>query len=102
MYLGKMVELTDRESMFRDPLHPYTKALLSAIPIPDPTIKRERMILQGEIPSPVNPPKGCRFHPRCPFAIEKCKQIEPEFKELKPGHFAACHVAEDQIAAEKR
>jgi oligopeptide/dipeptide ABC transporter ATP-binding protein len=102
MYLGKMVELTDRESLFRDPLHPYTKALLSAIPIPDPTVKRERMILQGEIPSPVNPPKGCRFHPRCPFAIDKCKQIEPEFKELKPGHFAACHVAEDQIAAEKR
>ncbi len=101
MYLGKMVELTDRESLFRDPLHPYTKALLSAIPIPDPTIKRERMILQGEIPSPVNPPKGCRFHPRCPVAVDKCRQVEPVFKELKPGHFTACHVAEDQIAASK-
>jgi oligopeptide/dipeptide ABC transporter ATP-binding protein len=102
MYLGKMVELTDRESLFRDPLHPYTKALLSAIPIPDPTVKRERMILQGEIPSPVNPPKGCRFHPRCPVAIDRCKVEDPVFKELKPGHFAACHVAEDQVAAEKR
>jgi peptide/nickel transport system ATP-binding protein/oligopeptide transport system ATP-binding protein len=97
MYLGKMVELTDRESLFRDPLHPYTKALLSAIPIPDPTVKRERMILQGEIPSPVNPPKGCRFHPRCPFAIDRCKVEEPQFKELRPGHFAACHVAEDEV-----
>jgi oligopeptide/dipeptide ABC transporter ATP-binding protein len=97
MYLGKMVELTDRESLFRDPLHPYTKALLSAIPIPDPTVKRERMILQGEIPSPVNPPKGCRFHPRCPFAVDKCKVEEPQFKELRPGHFAACHVAEAEI-----
>ncbi len=94
MYLGKMVELTDRESLFREPLHPYTKALMSAIPIPDPTVKRERMILQGEIPSPVNPPKGCRFHPRCPYAIDKCKVEEPQFKELRPGHFAACHVAE--------
>jgi oligopeptide/dipeptide ABC transporter ATP-binding protein len=101
MYLGKMVELTDRESLFADPLHPYTKALLSAIPIPDPTVKRERMILQGEIPSPVNPPKGCRFHPRCPFAVDKCKSVEPQFKELKPGHFVACHVAEDEVAARK-
>jgi peptide/nickel transport system ATP-binding protein/oligopeptide transport system ATP-binding protein len=97
MYLGKMVELTDRESLFREPLHPYTKALLSAIPIPDPTVKRERMILQGEIPSPVNPPKGCRFHPRCPYAIDKCKVEEPQFKELRPGHFAACHVAEADV-----
>lgn len=97
MYLGKMVELTDRESLFREPLHPYTKALMSAIPIPDPTVKRERMILQGEIPSPVNPPKGCRFHPRCPYAIDKCKVEEPQFKELRPGHFAACHVAEAAV-----
>jgi oligopeptide/dipeptide ABC transporter ATP-binding protein len=102
MYLGKMVELTERKSMFADPLHPYTKALLSAIPIPDPTVKRERMILTGEIPSPVNPPKGCRFHPRCPFAVDKCKTVEPEFKELKPGHFVACHVAEDQVAEQNR
>jgi oligopeptide/dipeptide ABC transporter ATP-binding protein len=98
MYLGKMVELTDRNSLFADPLHPYTKALLSAIPIPDPTAKRERTILQGEIPSPVNPPKGCRFHPRCPVAIDKCRSVDPEFKELKPGHFVACHVAESEVA----
>jgi peptide/nickel transport system ATP-binding protein/oligopeptide transport system ATP-binding protein len=102
MYLGKIVELTDRDSLFADPLHPYTKALLSAIPIPNPTIKRERLILQGDVPSPVNPPSGCRFHTRCPFAIDKCKSIEPELKELRPGHFAACHVAEDQIAEEKK
>ncbi len=98
MYLGKMVELTDRESLFRDPLHPYTKALLSAIPIPDPNYKRERIMLTGEIPSPVNPPKGCRFHPRCPVAVEKCRHVDPEFKELTPGHFVACHVAEEEVA----
>jgi oligopeptide/dipeptide ABC transporter ATP-binding protein len=101
MYLGKLVELTERRSLFEDPLHPYTKALLSAIPIPDPTVKRERMILQGDVPSPVNPPKGCRFHTRCPFAIDKCREIEPAFKELKPGHFVACHVAEDEVAKSK-
>jgi peptide/nickel transport system ATP-binding protein/oligopeptide transport system ATP-binding protein len=101
MYVGKLVELTDRDSLFADPLHPYTKALLSAIPIPDPTAKRERMILEGDVPSPVNPPKGCRFHPRCPFAVEKCKVEEPQLKELKPGHFAACWVAEDQVNTAK-
>lgn len=97
MYLGKLVELTDRETLFRDPLHPYTKALLSAIPIPDPTVKRERMILQGDVPSPVNPPRGCRFHTRCPFAVDKCREEEPPLEELRPGHFAACWVAKDQI-----
>jgi peptide/nickel transport system ATP-binding protein/oligopeptide transport system ATP-binding protein len=102
MYLGKMVELTDRETLFRDPLHPYTKALLSAIPIPDPTIKRERMILQGDVPSPVNPPSGCRFHTRCPFAIDICKQVEPPLEQLKPEHWAACHVAKAQIEEEKK
>ncbi len=102
MYLGKMVELTDRESLFADPLHPYTKALLSAIPIPDPTIKRERMILQGDVPSPVNPPSGCRFHTRCPFAIDICKEIEPPLEQLKPGHFVACHVAKDQVAEQNK
>ena len=94
MYLGKMVELADREELFRNPLHPYTKALMSAIPIPDPTVKRERVILKGDVPSPLNPPKGCRFHPRCPIAIDICSQQEPEFKELAPGHWAACWVAE--------
>lgn len=97
MYVGKLVELAPRDRIFADPLHPYTKALLSAIPMPDPTLKRDRMILQGDVPSPVNPPAGCRFHTRCPFAVEKCKQQEPLLKELKPGQFAACWVAEEQI-----
>ena len=94
MYLGKMVELTDRESLYREPLHPYTKALLSAIPVPHPEVKRERTILKGDVPSPLNPPKGCRFHTRCPIAIDKCSQDEPEFKEIKPGHWVACWKAE--------
>ncbi|MBV6450332.1 MAG: Oligopeptide transport ATP-binding protein OppF [Anaerolineales bacterium] len=94
MYLGKMVELTEREELFRNPLHPYTKALMSAIPIPDPEVRRERIILKGDVPSPLNPPKGCRFHPRCPLAIDICSQEEPAFKELAPGHFVACWVAE--------
>ena len=94
MYLGKMVELTGREELFRNPLHPYTKALMSAIPIPDPTVKRERTILKGDVPSPLNPPKGCRFHPRCPIAVDQCSQQEPEFKELSPGHWVACWKAE--------
>jgi len=94
MYLGKMVELADREELFRNPLHPYTKALMSAIPIPDPTAKRERIILKGDVPSPLNPPRGCRFHPRCPVAIDICSRQEPEFKELAAGHWAACWVAE--------
>jgi len=102
MYLGKMVELTDRAALFRDPLHPYTKALLSAIPIPDPTVKRERMVLQGDVPSPVNPPKGCRFHTRCPFAIDICKEVEPPLEQLKPDHWVACHVAKQQIEEQKR
>ncbi|MBU6361990.1 MAG: ABC transporter ATP-binding protein [Chloroflexota bacterium] len=97
MYVGKLVELAPRDRIFADPLHPYTKALLSAIPMPDPTLRRDRMILQGDVPSPVNPPAGCRFHTRCPFAVEKCKHQEPQLKELKPGQFAACWVAEDQI-----
>lgn len=101
MYLGRMVELTDRESLFADPLHPYTKALLSAIPIPDPTVKRERTILQGDVPSPVNPPKGCHFHPRCPLAMDKCRVDDPQLKELKPGHLVACWVAEEQVAKAK-
>ena len=102
MYLGKMVELTDRDSLFADPLHPYTKALLSAIPIPDPTVKRERMVLQGDVPSPVNPPTGCRFHTRCPFAIDICKQVEPPLEQLKPGHWTACHVAKQQVEEQKK
>ncbi|MDP1715188.1 MAG: dipeptide ABC transporter ATP-binding protein [Anaerolineales bacterium] len=94
MYLGKVVELTDRDTLYREPLHPYTKALLSAIPIPHPNFKRERTILKGDVPSPLNPPHGCRFHTRCPVAIAKCSQEEPEFKEVKPGHMAACWLVE--------
>ncbi len=90
MYLGKMVELADRIELFRNPLHPYTQALMSAIPIPNPRIHRERVILNGDVPSPLNPPKGCRFHPRCPVAMTQCAQEEPEFKEIQPGHWAAC------------
>ena len=97
MYLGKMVELTTREELFRNPLHPYTKALMSAIPVPNPRLKRQRTILKGDVPSPLNPPKGCRFHPRCPVAIEKCSLEEPQFKELLPDHFVACWVAEQGI-----
>ncbi len=94
MYVGKMVELTGREELYENPLHPYTKALMSAIPIADPTVKRERTILKGDVPSPLNPPKGCRFHPRCPVAIDKCSLEEPVFEEIKPDHWAACWLAE--------
>jgi oligopeptide/dipeptide ABC transporter ATP-binding protein len=94
MYLGKMAELTTREELFRNPLHPYTQALLSAIPIPEPRLRRKRIILSGDVPSPLRPPSGCRFHPRCPVAMEICKEQEPVFKEITPEHSAACWKAE--------
>jgi peptide/nickel transport system ATP-binding protein/oligopeptide transport system ATP-binding protein len=97
MYLGKMVELATREEMYRKPLHPYTIALMTAIPVPNPRLKRERTILKGDVPSPLNPPKGCRFHPRCPVAMEICSQEEPVFKELLPDHWVACWVAEKNV-----
>jgi peptide/nickel transport system ATP-binding protein/oligopeptide transport system ATP-binding protein len=93
MYLGKMVELANRDELFRNPLHPYTKALMSAIPIPDPTLKRERTILKGDVPSPLNPPKGCRFHPRCPIAVAHCAEEEPAFIEKSKDHSVACWLA---------
>ncbi len=94
MYLGKIVEITDRDSLYKDPLHPYTKALLSAVPIPDPVIEaqRERVILTGDVPSPLNPPKGCSFHPRCPFAMEICREVTPQLKDTGSGHTVACHL----------
>jgi len=96
MYLGKMVELTDRLELFERPLHPYTKALMSAIPIPNPRLKRQRVVLMGDVPSPLNPPPGCRFHTRCPVAIDRCRQEEPVFKDYGNGseHFAACWLLE--------
>jgi peptide/nickel transport system ATP-binding protein/oligopeptide transport system ATP-binding protein len=93
MYLGKMVETANRDELFINPLHPYTKALMSAIPIPDPKLKRERIILKGDVPSPVNPPKGCRFHPRCPIAVAECAVNEPPFVEKAPDHWVACWLA---------
>jgi oligopeptide transport system ATP-binding protein len=95
MYLGIIVELTERNELYENPIHPYTKALLSAVPIPDPKRDRERrrIILSGEIPSPVNPPSGCRFHPRCPVAMEKCKVDIPEWHQDSTGHWIACHLA---------
>ncbi len=96
MYLGKMAELADREELFRNPLHPYTQALMSAIPIPNPRLKRQRIILSGDVPSPVNPPPGCRFHTRCPVAEEICRRVEPAFEEKRPHHWVACHLVSKQ------
>jgi len=92
MYLGKIVELTDKRSLFANPQHPYTEALLSAVPVPDPNAKRKRIILPGDVPSPITPPPGCRFHTRCPYAEERCKIEEPAMREVRPGHFVACHL----------
>ena len=92
MYLGNMVELAGKHDLYESPLHPYTQALLSAIPVPDPKKKRERIVLKGDIPSPANPPKGCTFHTRCPYAMDVCKEVTPEFIESAPDHFVACHL----------
>lgn len=92
MYLGKLVEITDKRSLFRDPQHPYTEALLGAVPVPDPRRRRDRVVLKGDVPSPINPPKGCSFNTRCPLAFDRCFHEEPELREVAPGHMAACHL----------
>lgn len=92
MYLGKLVEITDKRKLFRDPQHPYTEALLGAVPVPDPRRRRERVVLKGDVPSPISPPKGCSFNTRCPYAFDRCFHEEPELREVAPGHMAACHL----------
>ncbi|MFB6362883.1 ABC transporter ATP-binding protein [Paenibacillus elgii] len=92
MYLGSMVELADKDAIYEKPLHPYTQALFSSVPVPDPRLKREKIVLKGDLPSPVNPPSGCRFHTRCPVATDVCRTKSPVFQEQEPGHYVACHL----------
>jgi oligopeptide/dipeptide ABC transporter ATP-binding protein len=92
MYLGRIVEYTDKVTLFTRPLHPYTEALLAAVPVPDPAIKRTKLVVQGDVPSPLNPPPGCRFHTRCPYMVPRCKEEVPALREIEPGHHVACHL----------
>ena len=96
MYLGNLVEYGATEDIFRHPLHPYTKALFSAIPVPDPDAKMDRIVLEGTIPSPANPPSGCKFHTRCANCMAKCKEVAPQQKEIEPGHYVVCHLYDDK------
>jgi oligopeptide transport system ATP-binding protein len=91
MYLGQIVELASDEELYNNPQHPYTEALLSAVPIPDPTVKKKRIILEGDVPSPINPPTGCHFHTRCMYKEKICEEVAPEFKDMGGGHWVACH-----------
>ncbi|HEY88949.1 MAG TPA: ATP-binding cassette domain-containing protein [Thermoflexia bacterium] len=95
MYVGKIAEVVDSDTLYNNPLHPYTEALMSAIPKPDPLYKSKRIVMQGDVADPANPPSGCYFHPRCRYAKDICREKEPEFRELKPGHFVSCHLAEE-------
>jgi peptide/nickel transport system ATP-binding protein len=97
MYLGTLMEYAPADAIFTKPLNPYTIALLSAVPIPDPETKVTRLVLAGDVPSPINPPSGCRFNPRCPYAQQLCRDSEPKYREIDPGHFVACHFAEQFI-----
>jgi len=92
MYLGRIVEYTDTRTLFITPLHPYTESLLAAVPVPDPSVKRERRVLQGDVPSPIDPPSGCHFHTRCPYAAERCKVEQPALRQVRPGQLVACHL----------
>ena len=96
MYLGSMVELSSKDNLFANPMHPYTQALLSAIPVPDPDVKMNRIVLEGDLPSPANPPKGCKFHTRCSKCFDRCREEAPAFNEYEPGHFVACHLYDKQ------
>jgi oligopeptide/dipeptide ABC transporter ATP-binding protein len=92
MYLGRIVEYTDKKTLFTRPLHPYTESLLLAVPVPDPKVKRDKRVLQGDVPSPINPPSGCHFHTRCPYAAERCRVESPALREVRPGQWVACHL----------
>jgi oligopeptide/dipeptide ABC transporter ATP-binding protein len=92
MYLGRIVEIGEKERLFAAPKHPYTRALISAAPVPDPTAKRERIVLEGDVPSPMTPPSGCHFHTRCPFVFDRCRREAPLLREAQPGHRFACHL----------
>ncbi len=99
MYVGKLVEITDTRTLFKNPLHPYTEALLSAVPVPDPREVKEKIILKGDVPSPINPPSGCRFHTRCPYVIDRCRTEDPVLQEITSGHRVACHLREPNNVA---
>ena len=106
MYLGRIVEIASARELYTAPKHPYTEALLSAVPIPDPKVKRKRIVLEGDVPNPIRPPSGCHFHPRCPRVMERCRSEAPLLKEVAPGHVAACHLNDrfpvnDQTAAQR-
>jgi peptide/nickel transport system ATP-binding protein/oligopeptide transport system ATP-binding protein len=92
MYLGRFVEYTDKKTLFTNPQHPYTEALLAAVPVPNPSLKRKKLVLEGDVPSPINPPSGCHFHTRCPYAMPECRIDVPELREIQPGHWVSCHL----------